>query len=112
VREEITLILGHYLYCHNITLGCRRTKLLTIHLYFNASTFTGTATVPNEWYNLTNTDENTTNADGISTPLTFDQEVDTSVQIDATTLKNLWLKIYATKSGTATSTFKVLGEGT
>jgi hypothetical protein len=85
-------------------------ELLDLIIYFNASTFTGTATVSNEWCNVTDTTDNTTE-DGINTPLTFDQEVNTTAQIDATTLKNLWLKIYATKSGTATSTFKVLGEG-
>ena len=85
---------------------------LNLIIYFNASTFTGGATVSNEWCNVTDTTDNTTDNASINTPLPFDQEVDTTVQIDATTLKNLWLKIYATKSGVATSTFKVLGEGT
>jgi hypothetical protein len=84
---------------------------LNLIIYFNASTFTGTATVSNEWCNVTDTTDNVTDEYGINTPLTFNQEVNTTAQIDATTLKNLWLKIYATKSGTATSTFKVLGEG-
>ena len=86
--------------------------VLDLIIYFNASTFTGGATVSNEWCNVTDTTDNTTDNASINTPLPFDQEVDTTVQIDATTLKNLWLKIYATKSGVATSTFKVLGEGT
>ncbi|RZN43475.1 MAG: hypothetical protein EFT35_01235 [Methanophagales archaeon ANME-1-THS] len=84
---------------------------LDLIIYLNASEFSGTATVSNEWYNLTNTTDNTTDADGISTALTFDTDTDTGNTIYATEFRNLWLKIYATTSGTATSTFKVLGEG-
>jgi len=85
---------------------------LNLIIYFNASTFTGTATVSNEWYNVTNTDENTTNATYVDKALTFGTETNTAVTINSNNYKNLWLKIYATKSGVATSTFKVLGEGT
>lgn len=85
---------------------------LNLIIYLNASTFTGGATVSNEWYNLTNTTDNTTDAANISTSLPFDQDTTSGNTIYATELRNLWLKIYATTSGTATSTFKVLGEGT
>jgi hypothetical protein len=84
---------------------------LNLTIWVNAATFSGTATVPNEWYNVTNTTENAGGAAGINKALPFDTDTDTTVQIDATEFKNLWLKIYATTSGTATSPFKVLGEG-
>lgn len=79
-------------------------------IYLNASAFIGTANVTKEWYNITATTENTTDADGINKALTWSTDTNTQVQINANTFKNLWLKIYATKSGTSTSTFKVLGE--
>lgn len=84
---------------------------LDLIIYLNASTFTGGATVSNEWYNLTNTTDNSTDADNISTSLPFNTDTDTGNTLYSTEFRNLWLKIYETTSGTATSTFKVLGEG-
>jgi hypothetical protein len=85
---------------------------LDLIIYLNASIFSPDI-VQNEWYNVTNTTDNTGAADGsgISTALPFDTDTDTGNTIYATEFRNLWLKIYADQSGTATSTFKVLGEG-
>lgn len=82
----------------------------TLTIWLNAAIFSPDR-VSNEWYNITAITDNSTDAPGINNALPLGDDTDTSVDITADNLMNLYLKIKPSQSGTATSTFSVLGEG-
>ncbi len=82
----------------------------TLVIWLNAAEFSPKY-VSNEWYNITAITDNSTNAEGINVVLSLGSDTNTNVTIAADNSKNLYLKIKPSQSGTATSTFSVLGEG-